>query len=139
MNLIKFISLMLSLSVVNCRVTLGTDKTCRCVLRLIGQNDEILYWDKNLAMTIETLSECDSPTAQEECCNKCNKMTKSLHFDWTEMNNDGRYGDLACRDFKVNCNNGTIRNFYDLCGKNKWQKGNLKSNPISCKDGKMIP
>ncbi|CAM1301591.1 Uncharacterised protein g3013 [Pycnogonum litorale] len=140
MDWTTFISLMLSFSVVNCRVTFGTDKTCRCALRLIGQNDEILYSDKRRIETIEMLSECDSPTAQEECCNKCNKMTKSLHFDWTKMNDNGkRYGDVACGEFKVNCNNGTIQNFYDLCGKNKWQKGNLKSNPISCKDGKMIP
>ncbi|CAM1301589.1 Uncharacterised protein g3012 [Pycnogonum litorale] len=139
MDWTTFISLILSFSVVNFGVTFGTDETCRCALRLIGQNDEILYSDNGLIRTMEMLSECDSPTAQEECCNKCNEVEKYVNYEWTEMNANGQLlGDFACLHVFVNCNNGTMQNFYDLCGKNKWQKGNFKSNPISCKDGKMI-
>ncbi|CAM1301600.1 Uncharacterised protein g3021 [Pycnogonum litorale] len=124
-------------------LTSATGGRCSCFVRLFDEDgnwfNKIQYQED-----LTDLSDCESPSAKVECENECNQRLH--HFNvksvWTKIKPtiEGMdyFGDQVCNGLKINFENIIFKNFYTLCENEKWLPGNVTSERLSCKDGKMV-
>ncbi|CAM1299325.1 Uncharacterised protein g2404 [Pycnogonum litorale] len=119
---------------------------CRCNIRRIHENGSF-YGNGMGISNVATLSDCNSPTAEQDCRYSCDHepFVKFLNMTngWEEKSTDEahlRLGDYFCRYIfqRESFRRLKLQNYYQVCVKNEWKRGNILSEPLSCKDGKMV-
>ncbi|CAM1301597.1 Uncharacterised protein g3018 [Pycnogonum litorale] len=134
-NIFGFVLFTTIVGLVSCE-----NKSCCCSVRLIDHNDQV-YSTVEYKYELGEVRDCTSSTAIKTCATRCNRLSHKYNTPslWKiESTNGKTKGDISCRQLKMNFENIRVQNFIDLCQKYNWHRGNITSEPLSCKNGKMV-